>query len=287
MHRAGTVLATAENTRRSLGSRAAVWAVRQGLIGEPVHGVVTTAIDAGLDIADPKWAWRNVKLLNGGGSLIDGGAHFADMMLQLFGPLESAACRTHQLREAPLAKVPVLGEVRVDAEDGWIAHLRFASGMEVSWTHATTVPGLELNSAAYFGRGRERWSTRAHGSCTPSSRAGWCARARGPSSARSSRAAMRDALSAGGRERLFPFGITDTFAIEVWDFIDAIRSGRAPEIDGAGGLSRPRRCAAEACYESAALGGAPVRHQDVLEGRVDAYQRPIDRQWNLLAAQAA
>ncbi len=37
--------------------------VRQGLVGEPVHGVVTIARDDGLDVADPKWAWRNVKLL--------------------------------------------------------------------------------------------------------------------------------------------------------------------------------------------------------------------------------
>jgi UDP-N-acetyl-2-amino-2-deoxyglucuronate dehydrogenase len=277
------VLATAENTRRSLGARAAVWAVRQGLIGEPVHGVATIARDDGLDVADPKWAWRNVKLLNGGGTLIDSGAHFADMMLQLFGPLESATCRTHQLREAPLATVPVLGQVRVDVEDGWHAHLRFASGMEVSWTHATTVPGLEQNAATYYGRSgalidQGEWILHPF-------EAGAVVRGRAGSI---ERAALEQrylaSLGAAERARLFPHGVTDSFAIEIWDYIDAIRSGCAPELDGESGLAAKALCLT--CYESAALEGAPVRYQDVLAGRVDAYQRPIDRQWSLLEARA-
>jgi predicted dehydrogenase len=279
----GRVLATAENTRRWSGSRAAAWAVREGLIGEPLHGVVTSVGYSALDVADPKWAWRNVRLLNGGGALIDGGAHFADMMLQLFGPLESVACRTRQVHRAVSARVPVLGEVLADAEDTWQAQLRFASGMQVSWTHSTALPGLDQNLGTYYGRDGvlvDCGSWMMHpfeGGGRIASRAGEIAR-------EELEARHQASLGPERRAREFPHGITDSFGIETWDFIDAVRTGRAPEIDGEGGLAAKAVCMA--CYESAALGGASVAYADVLAGRVDAYQRPIDRQWNLLEARA-
>jgi hypothetical protein len=85
-------------------------------------------------------------------------------------------------------------------------------------------------------------------------------------------------LAEGGREALFPHGITDDVSLELYDFLAAVRDGRPPEIDGLEGLRYVAVCLA--CYESHVAGG-PVRVQDVLDGRVDAYQRPIDAHWNL------
>jgi len=85
-------------------------------------------------------------------------------------------------------------------------------------------------------------------------------------------------LSPEEKNRLFPYGSTDGFAIEVWDFVNAIATGRKPEMDGVDGLRAKTLC--ETCYESATAGGF-VRFDDVFEGHVDAYQRPIDAYWQI------
>jgi hypothetical protein len=77
---------------------------------------------------------------------------------------------------------------------------------------------------------------------------------------------------------LFPYGATDGFAIEAWDFANAIATGRKPEMDGYVGLRA--KTLSECCYESATLGG-PVKYADVLEGRVSAYQSAIDAYWSI------
>jgi predicted dehydrogenase len=85
-------------------------------------------------------------------------------------------------------------------------------------------------------------------------------------------------LSDEEKAQLFPHGATDGFAIEVWDFVNAIATGRKPEMNGADGLRAKALC--ESCYESATL-GKPVQYADVLEGRISAYQAPIDAYWEL------
>ena len=49
-------------------------------------------------------------------------------------------------------------------------------------------------------------------------------------------------------------------------------------MDGVDGLGAKALC--EACYESATV-GRTVQYQEVLEGRVNAYQQPIDAFWDL------
>ena len=282
---AGRVLATAENTRRHLGARAAVWAVRSAkLIGEPLHGIVSIARDSRPDLSDPKWAWRNVTLINGGGPLIDGGAHFADMMIQLFGEVQDVACETRILAPRVEVTVPIIGKTMSDAEDWWHAVIRFTSGMRVTWSYSHQLPGKELSTGVYYGRS---------GALTDES--GWLFHAfegggslQTPGAAALGTRALEErylaSLSGAERERLFPLGVRDSFAIEIWDFVEAVRTGRRPEMDGQAGLASKALCLA--CYESAALGGTRVRYADVLSGAVDAYQRPIDERWGLLSRTA-
>jgi predicted dehydrogenase len=86
------------------------------------------------------------------------------------------------------------------------------------------------------------------------------------------------ALGEEGRQRVFPYGIEDGFALEVYDFLTAVRDGRPPEIDGEQGLRA--KAIALAIYESNATGQV-VRVQDILEGKVDAYQGPINARWGI------
>jgi hypothetical protein len=58
----------------------------------------------------------------------------------------------------------------------------------------------------------------------------------------------------------------------------AFQDGGPVEMDGLAGLRA--KALSMACYESSVAGRA-VKYADVLEGRVDAYQRPIDEYWKI------
>ena len=80
------------------------------------------------------------------------------------------------------------------------------------------------------------------------------------------------------KERLFPYGLTDGVQLELWDFIDALSRGRNVEIDAEEGLRSKAIC--EAIFESG-KSGQVVKITDVLNGKVDAYQRDVNRYWKL------
>ena len=87
-----------------------------------------------------------------------------------------------------------------------------------------------------------------------------------------------DTLSKRKKARLFPYGITGGITLELWDFIDALNTGRPVEIDAEVGLRS--KAVSEAIYESG-RSGQVVKVADVLKGKIDAYQRDIDRMWKL------
>jgi predicted dehydrogenase len=85
-------------------------------------------------------------------------------------------------------------------------------------------------------------------------------------------------LGEQGRQRVFPYGMEDGWALEVYDFLTAVRDGRAPEIDGELGLRA--KAIALAIYESSATGQA-VRISEVVDGTADVYQRPTNEKWGI------
>src|SRR5439155_6959926 len=88
----------------------------------------------------------------------------------------------------------------------------------------------------------------------------------------------RQAIGPDGVQRLFPNGVTDHFAIEIWDFLDAIEHNRKPEVDGWGGLET--LALVEAIYESSWSGQA-VKIADVLSGAAPyGWQRDVDAYWD-------
>jgi len=66
--------------------------------------------------------------------------------------------------------------------------------------------------------------------------------------------------------------------IECYDFLDAIEKNRKPEVDGEAGMKAKAIC--ESIYESAYIGQA-VRYEDVLSGKIEEYQKPINEHWGL------
>ena len=74
-------------------------------------------------------------------------------------------------------------------------------------------------------------------------------------------------------ERWFPFGIEDTFALELNEFFTAVRQGRKPETEGFEGLRNIAVC--YGIIESS-VRGSTVDFRDVESCSVESYQRPIN-----------
>ena len=275
----GRVLATGEHTRRAPGARSAAWAlVEKKLIGEPLFAHVHTFRYGPLDFDQPMFKWRGVRLLAGGGMILDSGAHFADMMLCLFGEPDEVYCVMHTFDQRTITGVPILEKAQVNVDDTWHALIRFRNGVTVQYAYSHAVPCENNVFGRYYGTEgtlTDAWDWPIHaletgGHITRQDEATYT-----PQQIQEQYLAQ---LSAEERNRLFPFGCLDPFGVELWDFADAIRTGRPPELGGEDGLRATAFC--HALYESATL-GRPVKYVDVLNGAVREYQNPIDEYWGL------
>jgi hypothetical protein len=85
-------------------------------------------------------------------------------------------------------------------------------------------------------------------------------------------------LAPDERERFFPLGLTDAYAIQQLDWLQAIAAGRDPETSGEEGL-HDLACAF-AMLESS-LARRQVTLAEVLDGRAAAYQAEIDHHYGL------
>ena len=265
------ILATAENIRRQPGPRTARWAIQdKRLIGVPLQFFVQLSRYQAPN-QDSPWHWRASLALGGGGLVIDSGAHFCDTMRYLFGEVESVYGRTFRHVARTLKKDGA--DASDEREDSFVATLNFASGLVGIWAYGESLPAHGHNTVVYYGAegalvdpGDPFHGPRMTGELR-----------RADGTARTMENLYRDYLAElgpEGRARVFPLGLTDGFALEVYDFVTAIRDGRPPEVDGEAGMKA--KAMAQAIYESA-LRGEVVRVADVLSGRIGDYQRPIDQ----------
>ena len=265
--RAGRVLAVAEQARRGPAARALYWAVNTaGLIGEPrMLFAQYVGFSLGVTVGTP---WRHDRLLAGGGWMLDGEVHYVDLLRYVFGEVvevygQVRAFEPTRYLDGAQRADPVPSSV----EDTAAALLTFASGVMGTLTWTQSAPGRGFGHRRYYGSGGsldDEGLTRRDGS------------------QRSLEALRGDYLASLGpdeREALFPLGITDDVSLELYEFLAATRGGEAPEVDGLEGLRDMAVC--EAIYESS-VAGRPVWVDDVLAGRIDTYQRPVDEHWGLL-----
>ncbi len=80
------------------------------------------------------------------------------------------------------------------------------------------------------------------------------------------------------KSQFFPLGLRDPFAIQQYDWLQAIERGGQPETDGNEGLRD--LAAAFAMIESSAL-GRTVTLDEVLRGAVEGYQAEINEYYGL------
>jgi 1,5-anhydro-D-fructose reductase (1,5-anhydro-D-mannitol-forming) len=267
----GLTFGVFENVRQATGVRAAAWAVRSGLIGEPQVAIMGSL--GGLwspDRVVAQTPWRHNKLQAGGGGSIDIGVHQMDWMRYVVGEVGavSATARTfaptRQLRDDA---GNVLQEVTADVDDTYLATLLFERGAvgQLWWSWALGQQPLEPGEApAVLGsRGALRGGmiVTSEGERLPVTET------------------FQQRITPAEREQFFPMGITDAVAISQLDWLQSIERGGDPETSGMEGLLD--LAAAFAILESSAL-GRTVSVREVLDGSADAYQRPIDEHYGLV-----
>jgi len=271
--RNGKIAATAENIRRGPSQRTAHWIFNQTkLIGEPRFFFSQMA---GWRPTDPgRWHWRLDHMLGGGGMVMDSGAHFCDTIRYLFGDVDTVYAEVKQIEDRKTDKD---GQLVQDAqEDTWAATITFKSGVIGVWTVTWSAPGHSFQNVIYYGsEGSLKDTDVFHG---PRENSEIMLKDGTTRPMAELQKEFLDSLDDKTKNRLFPHGLTNGVAIECYDFLDAIQNDRQPEVTGEVGMKAKAIC--ESIFESGFCGEA-VKYDDVLSGKIDAYQRPINEHWGI------
>lgn len=264
----GLVAGVAENHQYAQRTRALRWVLDEGLIGTPqvwLSGGVGGEWAPDRIVAHT--AWRHRKLEAGGGPAIDHGVHLMNQIRHLMGPIEEVCAITKTL-EPVRVEADSAGRVEVvnELEDVYLAQLRFANGAIGNafsgWAGRGKPGGLDANPIIYGSAG--------------------CIKGDMVFDDRDERGRATDLLSQHApdslRDRLFPAGIVDSFALELLDFTRAIGTGSPMEASAHEGVLD--LAAAFAILESSTAGSA-VRVADVLDGSVSRYQADINEHYAL------
>ena len=163
-------------------------------------------------------------------------------------------------------------------EDSIVATYTMASGALCQITYIPSGPGQRWISRTVHGRGGSLGMPRDRTGGQLS-----LMRADGTFDTEGIRALLPDFALDEVTSRLFggavsynlPFAESDAalMAIEIYDFADAVLSGRQPEVGGYEGMIAV--AAVLAAFEGG-IAGRPVTIAEMLEGRVTAYQDEID-----------
>lgn len=256
------ILHVAENYRRAPAQRAIKWALEHGRIGKPRMFFWVDTFERVW-----YWGWREHKEIAGGGWTLDGGVHFADLMRYHIGEVDEVYAISHAFFPIRYRKPETRDEpIQVTVEDTTMALLRFHNGVLGQWTLSNAAPGKGYNMRIIYGE---------HGSID------WQDGLQTHAEHKTVDELVEEFMSSisdDEREQLFPYGITDTVALEMMEFINAIMHGTPIETDGWEGYRSQAICMA--VYESAWL-NAPVKVEQVAAGELEGYQAQINRELGL------
>ncbi len=281
--RNGRLLSAAIPLRRLHGQRAVHWALNDAkLIGDVRHFFHNytnwRAQTTPANLTDGM-RWRRDRVMGGGSTVIDSGTHFLDTLRYLHGDVEQvyAEVRTYRDGEPVVAREAVAQH----RENVVMAVFTFKSGVVGTWCWSTVAAGKESRDCVIHGtEGSIEDTNYADASITCHLfKGGLELRKRDGSymSMHELQSRHRNAIGPEGMQRLFPHGVTDEFALTIWDFLDAAATGRQPEIPGRDGLITLG--VAEAIYESSWSGQA-VNVDKLLSGETPSrWQADIDAYW--------
>lgn len=285
--RAGKVLALAVPMRRMPGERAANWAINDAhLIGDPraffCHDVRPRQAPPARPAAAPTTAerrpvrenWRADRVMSGGAMVVDSGFHFMDTVRMFFGEVD------HVYAELRGFRPDGTNTVQEGRENTAIVTFTFASGVVGSWTWSAGLTGHAASSLIIYGSNGSLSDTGTHSQYAVYHlfmNGGEVKTADGQTIGMDDlKERYLSSLTSEQRERVFPGGLTDEFAIELHDFFEAVRTDTEPEVNGDEGLKT--LALPLAVYESGYTGQA-VKVADVLSGKAHVYQDEIDAHW--------
>jgi predicted dehydrogenase len=282
--RAGKVLATAVPHRRMPGERAVHWAITEAkLIGQPrlfFADYTQYRPPAAPAALRPPMVWRRDRVMGGGAGVIDSGFHFLDTVQYFFGEPEQVYAELRAV--GGNGEILRGADILTERESTAVIVITFKSGVVGTWSWSFTVPGKETRNIVFYGSDGSIEDTGYSDRFVVYHLFMNGGEFRGRDGSYLSMGEMQSRMRQDlGPERLhqyFPNGVTDHFATELWDFLDAVEHGRKPEVDGWGGLATIGLV--EAIYESA-VGGKAVKVADALSGAAyHGWQRDIDAYWD-------
>ncbi|MCL4544336.1 MAG: Gfo/Idh/MocA family oxidoreductase [Chloroflexi bacterium] len=270
--RAQVVLGVLETVRYAASSRHVAWAIKHGHIGS-VQMVATVSIGTrewSPDRVVAQTPWRHIVTQAGGGATLDIGVHAFHDLRYACGEINrmSALVRTFEpLRFLRDAAGTVLQTVKADADDTYFSLFDFVNGgigmASFTWAGHGEPAGLPDGRVIYGTRGAIK----------------------GGVIQRDGEQAVAlpqffEALAPREvKERRFPSGLTDTFALAQLDFLRAIENKTQMEASGEEGL---RDVATAFAMVEASHAQQVVCVEDVLSGKVAAAQLRINEAFGLI-----
>ena len=212
--------------------------------------------------------WRH-RLIEAGGISLDLGVHFFNQIRHVAGEIKSVTAQT-AVMEPQRVTIDRSGQVTetidCDADDTFQAGIETEQGVfgNLFATWAGHGPATRIgHGTVYYGTG---------------------GRITGPefAAADGTQHALpelyQEQVPAAQRDKVFPLGLDNSFALNQYDWLQAISERREPETSGREGL---RDLAAAYAILESAHAGRKVEVAEVLEGALREYQRPIDEAFGI------
>lgn len=217
-------------------------------------------------VADTPWRHRRSEA---GGVALDVGVHRFDMIRYLAGEVRSIQARTAVVEPVRVTRDPqgnVVARVDCDAEDTVYTAFDTAQGVSgtliVSWAGCGGPTLLGGGDVFYGSAGRVSGAdvTFADGTTAPLAQL------------------YEEGADAARKDRDFPLGLSNPFALTHYDWLDAVRHRRPPETSGREGL-------ADLACAFAVLESAETRRclevEEVASGHVRVYQLSIEERFGI------
>ncbi|MEM2876389.1 MAG: Gfo/Idh/MocA family oxidoreductase, partial [Candidatus Bathyarchaeia archaeon] len=224
----GLVLGVAECLRYGFGIRETKWVIEQGYIGDlqmVFQGGVGGYWSPNKILAETPW--RHRKLYGGGGVTLDLGVHLFNALSYLCGEVDEVMSIVKTFEEVRVTmdeRGVITDRVKNEVDDSFFTLIRFKGG----------AVGFVFFSVAGRGESLEIPGWRAiYGSKG-------CIKGEVVVLDDGTRAKVKDLFDKEAdeevKEKFFPMGIKDPFALETLDFLKAIREGGEMETSGRVGL---------------------------------------------------
>jgi len=265
--KSGKVLGVAECGRYEPETRIAKWIIDQGYLGE-VQLIFN--VNLGCYWSPDKIAastpWRHMKLIGGGGPSIDMGVHLFNAARYFMGEIEEIEGITkifEKIRVTRDESGRVMDRVHDEVDDTFVATAKFKSGAIGLFTFSWALHGepTMLGTIIYGSRGCIKDNTLVldDGTRTPIKN-------------------IFEENAKSEKEKLFPLQMTDSFALETLDFLEAIWENREMETSGEEGLRD--LAVSYAVIEASRLRQA-VKVDDVESGKLMDYENEINAHYGI------